>query len=127
LDFIGDDLKDSDCLLIDNIVDEGHTLRATTNEIKKRGARRIFMAAPHGLFSGKAVKTIEGSILDELYVTNTIPIMNQKQSEMVHIVSVGKLIAEAIHKIHLETLKENHNEKGGLEIKSNFEKRESSK
>jgi ribose-phosphate pyrophosphokinase len=72
------------------------------NELTSLGARRVFAFATHGLFSGSAAETIEGSSLEEVVVTNTIPLSPsvQRDTRKVRQVSVGKLLAQAINCIH---------------------------
>ena len=62
------------------------------------------MYAPHALLSGKAVKLIENSAVEELLITNTIPLPNKKQSTKINTISIGKLLAEAIANVHMRSL-----------------------
>ena len=78
------------------------TLCTAANELTSLGARRVFAFATHGLFSGAAAERIEGSALEEVVVSNTIPLSPKLMSETrkVRQLSVGKLLAQAINCIH---------------------------
>ncbi len=74
------------------------TVCVASNELSALGARRVFAFATHGLFSGPAAERIEGSSLEEVVVTNTIPVPAHvlELTRKVRQVSVGKLLAQAI-------------------------------
>ena len=84
------------------MVDTGANLERRIEVLKRGGARRIVAFATHGLFSGSSAETIEGSSLEEVVVTNTIPLSPsvQRDTRKVRQVSVGKLLAQAINCIH---------------------------
>jgi len=99
LDMIGA-VKDRDVLLVDDIIDTAGTIVNAANFIKKRGARRIIVAATHGLFSGPALERITKSNIDKVVITDTI---NQSKHITKHpkivSVSVSQLLSEAIRRI----------------------------
>lgn len=94
------DVKDRDVLLVDDIIDSAGTLAKAAKNLKAAGAKSIVVAAPHGLFSGNAIKNISDSPIDKLYVTNTI---EQKKEVLdcpkIEVVSIAPLIASAICRI----------------------------
>merc|ERR1711965_714204 len=63
-----------DCIIVDDMIDTAGTLCTAANELTALGARRVFAFATHGLFSGAAAECIEGSALEEVVVSNTIPL-----------------------------------------------------
>jgi ribose-phosphate pyrophosphokinase len=65
-------VKDSDVIIVDDMVDTANTLIAAANLLKNNGALRIITIATHGIFSGNALEKINNSIIDELYITNTL-------------------------------------------------------
>mmetsp|Transcript_56024 Transcript_56024/g.84781 ORF Transcript_56024/g.84781 Transcript_56024/m.84781 type:complete len:81 (+) Transcript_56024:209-451(+) len=67
------DVKDKDCIMIDDMIDTAGTLCAAAKELKDNGAGKIYAAATHGLFSGKALENIKNSCLEKIFVTNSIP------------------------------------------------------
>jgi len=101
LDLVGH-VSGCDCIIVDDMIDTAGTLCIAANELTSLGARRVFAFATHGLFSGDAAETIEGSSLEEVIVSNTIPLSPQVQRDTrkVRQVSVGKLLAQVIHCIH---------------------------
>jgi len=92
-------VKDKNVIIIDDIVDTAGTLTKAANELKKQGARTIYAYITHPVLSGEAVKKITSSALDKLIVTDTIP-MGDKKSKKIEVVSVAKLLSEAITRIH---------------------------
>ena len=91
-----------DCIIVDDMIDTAGTLCTAANELTSLGARRVFAFATHGLFSGGAAERIEGSALEEVVVSNTIPLRANvlKDTRKVRQLSVGKLLAHAINSIH---------------------------
>ena len=70
--------------------------------VKREGARRVLACAIHGVLSGPALKRIEESPLEEVIITNSVPLTPGKVSPKVHVLSVAPLLAEAIRRIHDE-------------------------
>jgi len=99
LDVIGD-VKNKDCILIDDIVDTAGTLIAAADALKASGANRVIAYCVHPVLSGSAVDKINDSVLDELIVTDTIPLSNQaRECKKIKQFSVAPMIAEAILQI----------------------------
>lgn len=91
------DVKDKDVLLVDDMIDTGGTLINAAEYLKKNGVRSISAAVTHGLFSGQCLEDINDSIIEEVIVTDTV--LHRKevmQNRKVTIVSIAKLLAEAI-------------------------------
>jgi len=93
------DVKDKDCIIVDDIVDTAGTMKVASEKLKKEGAKRIFAVCSHGLLSGNGVKNIEESALEELITTDTLP-TNRDLGKKVKILSVNKILAEAIIRNH---------------------------
>jgi ribose-phosphate pyrophosphokinase len=94
------DVKDRDCIIVDDLIDTAGTLCNAARAVKDGGARRVVACATHGVLSGPAVKRIEASALDAVVVTNTIPGSPQVNAcEKIQYVSIGGLLAEAIRRI----------------------------
>ncbi len=95
------DVKDRNVIILDDMIDTGGTLVAAATALKERGARRIVAYASHAVFSGPAIERITASDIDQVVVTNTIPLSAAAiASGKIHAVSVAPLIAEAIRRIH---------------------------
>jgi ribose-phosphate pyrophosphokinase len=88
------------CLLVDDMVDTAGTLSNAVHALKDRGAKAVYAAATHPLFSGEAVARLEDSPLEEMVVTNTIHVPEHKQFDRLTILSVADLLAKAIDYIH---------------------------
>lgn len=101
-------VKDCECIIIDDMIDTAGTLCLAAEELKKHGAKKVYAFATHGLFSGNAYRNINQSCLEKVVVTNTIPLRKGEEStEKIVQLSVGVLIAEAIRRIqHNESLSE---------------------
>lgn len=92
------------CIIQDDIVDTAGTLNKASLALREQGAERVFGCAVHGVLSGKALQRIEESALEQLIVTNTIPLRPElKKSSKVTVLSVAGLLGKAIESIHQET------------------------
>ena len=92
-------VKDQNCFIFDDMVDTAGTLAMVAQAIKAKGAKKIVSFCTHGVLSRDAFDKIEGSPIEELIVTDTIPVDAGKSSK-VKIISVAKLLAEAINRNH---------------------------
>lgn len=94
------DVKGKNVLLIDDMIDAGGTIVHSANYLKEKGAKRIFAAATHGLFSGDALEKISKSAIEKVIVTDSV--LHRRQvvkHPKIEIVSVAPLLAEAIKRI----------------------------
>ena len=102
MNIIGD-VKDHSCVLIDDLVDTAGTLCQAAEALKEQGARRVVAYITHPVLSGKAVERISNSALDELVVTDTIPLSAAaKGCGRIRVLSVAGLLAETIRRIRDE-------------------------
>lgn len=100
LDIIGD-VKGKDVLLVDDMIDTAGTICNAAKLIKDRGAKSVFAAATHGIFSDPALSRINESPLEYVFTTDTILLKKQvAQNPKIKIVSVAPLLAEAIKCVH---------------------------
>lgn len=101
------DVRDKNCLIIDDMCDTGGTICKVAEALHKAGATSIFACFTHGVLSGNAVDNIRNSHLEKVIVTNTIPIsengMPLVEGGKIEVLSVAKLLASAIKSIHDET------------------------
>jgi ribose-phosphate pyrophosphokinase len=67
-------VKDRDCIIVDDMIDTGGTLCKAAEALKEQGAKRVFAYATHPVFSGGAAENIANSVIDELIITDTIPL-----------------------------------------------------
>lgn len=93
-------VKGRDVLMVDDMIDTGGTVVHAAEFLKKQGAGRVIICATHGIFSGKAPEKFDSPAIDEVIVTDTIPLRSEmKNNKRVNIVSVADLLALAIQKI----------------------------
>jgi len=97
------DVKGKTCVLIDDLVDTAGTLCHAAEALKEHGATRVIAYATHPVFSGPAIDNIKKSMLDEVVVTNSIP-LSEKAEKCVKIrqLSVADILADTISRIHHE-------------------------
>ena len=90
------DVKGRTCLLVDDMIDTGGTIVAAAQALKKNGAAKVIVAATHAVFSNPAVERLSSGAVDEVVVTNTLPITQEKQFDQLTVLSIAPLIAAAI-------------------------------
>lgn len=84
------------CVLVDDMVDTGGTIVAAAQALKANGAKTVIVAATHAVFSSPAVERLSSGAVDEVVVTNTLPITPEKKFEQLTVLSIAPLIAAAI-------------------------------
>lgn len=98
------EVKDKDTIIVDDIIDTAGTLVETVHALKENGAKRVFAVCTHGILSGKAIERIDAAPLEKVYITDTVPLIdNNSGCKKIAVLSVSKLFAEAINSIHKET------------------------
>lgn len=97
MNIIGD-VKSKDVILVDDMIDTAGTMCKAAEVLKKHGAKSVMALGTHPVLSGPAIERIENSVLDEIVMTNTIP-LTQKCSK-IRILSVAPLFAEVIRRIN---------------------------
>jgi ribose-phosphate pyrophosphokinase len=98
------DVEGRTCILQDDIIDTAGTITKGASALKASGAERVFACAVHGVLSGPAIERIEKSPIDQLIVTNTIPLSPAGTvCSKIHVLSVARLLGQAIKSIHEET------------------------
>ncbi len=102
MNIIGD-VKGHTCIIVDDMVDTAGTLCQAAGALKDHGARGVYAYCTHPVFSGKAIDNIENSSLDEMVVTDTIPLSAEAANcTRIRTVSVAGMLAETIRRIHDE-------------------------
>lgn len=95
------DVKDRDCVLLDDMIDTAGTLTNAARALADAGARRVYAAATHAVLSGPAVHRIVDSPLVEVIVTDSIPLRGEAQGNpKFRQASLARLLGEAIRRIH---------------------------
>ena len=91
------DVKDKHVILLDDIIDTGSTICKAAGIIKQSGAKSVRAMITHPVLSGNAIEKVEASELEELVVTDTIPL--KRESSKIHVLSCDWLLAEAIRRV----------------------------
>ena len=100
MNIIGD-VEGRNCVIIDDLVDTANTLCEAAGALKDRGASRVSACCTHPILSGPAVRRITDSKLDELVVTNTVPLSDAAAScDKIRQLSIAELLAETMNRIH---------------------------
>ena len=95
------EIEGRNCVVMDDMIDTAGTLVKAAEVLKERGAKKVYAYCTHPIFSGPAIDRIaKGDALDEVVVTNTIPLSTQAQAcQKIRQLSVAPLIAETIQRI----------------------------
>lgn len=96
------EVKGKNVIMVDDIIATGSSLVEAARALKKAGAKKICAAASHGVLSANAIEKINKSLIDSLVITDSIPMAKNKKSKKIKVVSVGRLFADAIKRIHFE-------------------------
>ena len=98
------DVRGRTCLILDDIIDTAGTLVKTVDALLDQGAEKVYACATHPVLSGPAVERIAKSRLEQLIVTNTIPLREEAQRvAKIKVLSIAGLLGRAIESIHMET------------------------
>jgi len=97
------EVNGKDCVLVDDMVDSAGTLCNAAGALKDRGARKVYAYIVHPVLSGDAIKKINKSKLDQLVVTDTIPLSDSaKACKKIRVISLAPTLAEAIRRVNNE-------------------------
>lgn len=99
MNLIGD-VKGKAAVLVDDMIDTAGTILEGARLLRREGARQIYACATHAVFSGPAISRLSSGMLEEVIVTNTIPVPQSHQFEQLKVLSVANLLGETIWRIH---------------------------
>lgn len=98
------EVRDRDVIILDDMIDTAGTTTQAATALKEHGARRVYAASTHAVLSGPAIERINESVIEEVIVTNTIPLDSKKERcRKLIVLSIAPLLAEAIKRIHEES------------------------
>jgi ribose-phosphate pyrophosphokinase len=98
------DVRGRSCLIVDDMCDTGGSLTKVARALKEAGAERIHTCFTHAVLSGHAVESLAQSDIEQMVITNTIPLHDHAQElENIKVLSIAPLLAKAIKSIHEET------------------------
>jgi len=102
MNIIGD-VKGRTCVIVDDLVDTAGTLGQAAGALKENGAAKVVAYCTHPVFSGRAIENIQDSALDEIVVTNSIPLSEEaKACEKIRQLSIAEMLAETMRRISME-------------------------
>jgi ribose-phosphate pyrophosphokinase len=102
MNIIGD-VNDRTCLLVDDMVDTAGTLCNAAKALKEHGAKRVIAYCTHPVLSGNAIQNLNNSVLDELVVTDSIPLRQEaKDCTRIRQLTLSKMLAEAMRRLSNE-------------------------
>jgi ribose-phosphate pyrophosphokinase len=101
LNLIGD-VSGRNCILLDDMISTAGTICQASVALKEAGAQRVIACATHGVFSGPALERLEKAPIDEVTVTNTLPVQHEGMPEKLRVLDISKLLSKAILNIHAE-------------------------
>ncbi|WDE06890.1 ribose-phosphate pyrophosphokinase [Thalassomonas viridans] len=97
------DVKDRDCFIVDDMIDTGGTLAKAAEALKEHGAKRVFAYATHPVFSGNAAENLKNSVIDEVVVTDSIPLTDDiMKLGKVRQLTLSGMLSEAIRRVSNE-------------------------
>jgi ribose-phosphate pyrophosphokinase len=91
------------CVLIDDMIDTASTVTSASRLLMDRGATQVYILATHGLLSGPAVERLQDAPIEELVLTNTLPIPGEKQFDRLTVLSIAPLVAAALDAVFNDT------------------------
>jgi ribose-phosphate pyrophosphokinase len=94
------DVKGKDCIIVDDMIDTAGTFCAAAEMLKENGARKVYGLATHGVFSEPSLERIEASPFEQVLVTNTAPIDTKGKTNKIVVLSVAKMLADAIDAVN---------------------------
>ena len=95
-------VKDCDCILVDDLIDTGGSLCNAANALIQEGARKIYSCASHGVLSGPALDKITAAPIEELALLDTIPPVDMTRCAKLKYLEVAPMFAEAIERVYQE-------------------------
>jgi ribose-phosphate pyrophosphokinase len=98
------EVRDRNCLIIDDLIDTAGTLVKTASALIENGAKAVYACCSHPVFSPPAIQNISKSAITQVVVTNTIPLTEEaKREPKIKVLTIAGLIGRAIQSIHEET------------------------
>lgn len=91
------------CVIVDDMIDTGGTICAAAEQLVNRGASRVIAATTHGVFSGPALERLAAAPIEKVIVTNTLPLPDGADRDLIEVLSIAPLLARAIDAVFEDT------------------------
>ncbi|MEL6488719.1 MAG: ribose-phosphate pyrophosphokinase [Cyanobacteria bacterium J06634_6] len=102
MNLIGD-VEGKTAVLVDDMIDTAGTICEGARVLRENGAKHVYACATHAVFSPPAVERLSGGLFEEVIVTNTIPVVPDRQFDQLTVLSVANMLGETIWRIHEES------------------------
>ncbi|GAA2016096.1 ribose-phosphate diphosphokinase [Brevibacterium samyangense] len=93
------DVEGRMCVLVDDMIDTGGTIVQAAEACMNAGAKGVIIVATHAVFSGPAVERLSGSVAEEVIITNTLPLEDEKTFDKLTVLSIAPLLGRAVHEV----------------------------
>ena len=97
---VSGDVKGRDCVVVEDIITTGGTISKLAQSLRSQGAHKVLIAATHPVLTGDAVDRLKKAQIDEIIVTDSVPIAPERLGPPITVLSVAPLLAEAIIRVH---------------------------
>lgn len=97
---IGGPVDGLTALMFDDMISTAGSICGAANMVQEAGAKRIFVAATHGVFCGPAIERLKAAPIEQIVVTDSIPLSDEQKIDKVQVLSVAPILGEAIKRIH---------------------------
>ncbi|WP_449282533.1 ribose-phosphate diphosphokinase [Leucobacter sp.] len=93
------EVKDRWCVVVDDMIDTGGTIAKAAEALKANGAKGVTIACTHAIFSGRATEHLSQDFIDQVVVTDTLPVSPEKRFDKLTVLPIAPLLAKAIHEV----------------------------
>ncbi|QBE49713.1 ribose-phosphate diphosphokinase [Leucobacter triazinivorans] len=93
------EVKDRWCVVVDDMIDTGGTIAKAAEALKANGAKGVTIACTHAIFSGRATEHLSQEFIDQVVVTDTLPVGPEKRFDKLTVLPIAPLLAKAIHEV----------------------------
>jgi len=97
------DVNGKVCVIVDDMIDTAGTICAAAEQLKEKGAKTVWAATTHGLFSGPAMEHLNASPIEKVLVTNTLPLPEGYNADLIEVLSIAPLLARTLQAVFQDT------------------------
>ena len=97
------DVDGKNCVIVDDMIDTAGTICAAAEQLKEKGAEKVWAATTHGVFSGPAMERLNDSAIEKVLVTNTLPLPEGYNADLIEVLSIAPLLARTLQAVFQDT------------------------